>query len=145
MATTSQLIGNDCFIAMLSDTMSDTGEIFKSGALADVTDLLKKLAGPAFEELGALFGDNAKVYRLKNFLRTAEKMKRILDDAGLHPKAVPSRLLLPILDTCSVEDNDDLQERWAGLLASASQESDSLSPVLHRNSQAVNAEGSEAL
>ena len=43
-------------------------------------------------------------------------------------KAVPSRLLLPILDTCSVEDSEDLQERWAGLLATASQEGDSLSP-----------------
>jgi hypothetical protein len=113
---------------MLSDTMSETGEILKSGALADVTDLLKKLAGPPFEQLGAILADTVSVYRVKNLLRTMEKTKRILEDAGLHPKPVPSRLLLPIFDTCSVEDNDDLQERWAGLLASASQEGDSLSP-----------------
>jgi hypothetical protein len=108
--------------------MSDTGEIIRSGALTTVTDLLKTLAGPAFEEFGAILGDKAKIYRLKNFIKTAEKSKQILDEAGLKPESVPSRLLLPIIENCSVEDNDDLQERWAGLLASASQESDSLSP-----------------
>jgi Abortive infection alpha len=51
-----------------------------------------------------------------------------LRDAGLQANPVPPRLLLPIFDNCSVEDNDDLQELWAGLLASASQETDSLSP-----------------
>jgi len=116
------------FNAMLSSIMDGTGDILKSGALTDITDLLKKLAGPAFEELGAILGDSVRVFRVKNLLRTTERTKRILEDAGLHPKPVPSRLLLPILDTCSVEDNDDLQERWAGLLASASQETDSLSP-----------------
>jgi len=108
--------------------MDDTGEILKSGAVTHLTDLLKRLAGPAFDELGAILADNVRVYRVKNLLKTTEKTKRILQDAGLRPNPIPSRLLLPILDTCSVEDNDDLQERWAGLLASASQEADSLSP-----------------
>jgi Abortive infection alpha len=109
-------------------TIDGTGEIIKSGAMANLTDLLKTLAGPAFEELGAILADHVRVYRVKNLLRTTEKTKRILLDAGLPPNPVPTRLLLPILDACSVEDNDDLQERWAGLLASASQEADSLSP-----------------
>jgi hypothetical protein len=108
--------------------MDGTGEIIKSGAMANLTDLLKTLAGPAFEELGAILADHVRVYRVKNLLRTTEKTKRILLGAGLPPNPVPTRLLLPILDACSVEDNDDLQERWAGLLASASQEADSLSP-----------------
>ena len=74
-----------------------------------------------------MIGNQARVYRVKNAIKTAEKTKRILKDAGLNPGPVPTRLLLPILDACSVEDNNDLQERWAALLASASQEAD-LSP-----------------
>jgi Abortive infection alpha/Protein of unknown function (DUF2806) len=89
---------------------------------------LHKLAGPAVEEVGLMIGDRVKVYRIKNLIATTQKTRRILEDAGLLPNAVPSRLLLPIMDTCSVEDNEDLQQRWAGLLASASQESDSFSP-----------------
>jgi len=108
--------------------MHDANEIIKTGALSDLTGLLKRLAGPSIDEVGAILADQVKVYRLKNLLKTAEKTKRILEDAGVEPQSIPSRYLLPILDTCSVEDNDDLQERWAGLLASASQEADSLSP-----------------
>jgi hypothetical protein len=113
---------------MLASIMDGTGEILKSGALTHITDLLNKLAGPAFEEVGAILRDNVRVYRVRNLLKTEEKTRRILEDAGFHPKSVPSRLLLPILDTCSIEDDDDLQERWAGLLATASQETDSFSP-----------------
>ncbi len=108
--------------------MDDVGGVIKSGTLANVTDMVKKLAGPALEELGAIFGDKVSVYRIKNFIEVTEKTKRMLENAGLEAKSVPGRLLLPIFDACSVEENDDLQERWAGLLASASQESDSLSP-----------------
>lgn len=108
--------------------MDATGEILKSGALTNATDLLKQLAGPAFEEFGAILGDKLRVYRIKNLIRTTEKTKRILQEAGLTANAVPSRLLLPIIETCAVEDDEDIQELWAGLLASASQESSDLSP-----------------
>jgi len=70
--------------------MDGTGEIIKSGAMANLTDLLKTLAGPAFEELGAILADHVRVYRVKNLLRTMEKTKRILQDAGLPPNPVPT-------------------------------------------------------
>ncbi len=75
-----------------------------------------------------MLGDHVRVYRVKNLVKTAQKTKRILEEAGLHAQEVPGRVLLPILDTCSLENDDDLQERWAGLLATASQEADSFSP-----------------
>ena len=53
--------------------MSDVGEIVKSGAMADLTAMLKSLAGPSIEEVGAILGDNVRVYRLKDLLRTAER------------------------------------------------------------------------
>jgi hypothetical protein len=80
-------------------------------------DLLHKLAGPMAEEFGALFGDKVRVYRVKNLVATIQKTERILRDAGLPANAVPSRLLLPIVENSSVEDNETLQEMWAGLLS----------------------------
>ncbi len=99
-----------------------------SKTIANASELLNKLAGPAFEECGAMVGDTLHVYRVKNLLRTVDKTKRILLEAGVSPNAVPSRLLLPLLENCSLEDDDDLQERWARLLASASQETQEMSP-----------------
>jgi hypothetical protein len=51
-----------------------------------------------------------------------------LAGAHLSPGAVPPRLFLPILEASSVESDESLQERWAGLLATASEQADSLSP-----------------
>jgi hypothetical protein len=93
-----------------------------------VTDLIQKLAGPMVEEVGLMLGDKARVYRIKNWVETALKTERILRNAGLPPNAVPPRLLLPIIEGSSLENDDSLQELWAGLLASASQQNDAVSP-----------------
>lgn len=75
-----------------------------------------------------MLGDTVRVYRVRNMVKTVQKTERILRDAGLTPNAVPPRLLLPIVENSSVEDDDSLQELWAGLLATASQQTDSVSP-----------------
>jgi hypothetical protein len=108
--------------------MTDTGEILKSGLVDKAADLLHKLAGPMAEEFGAILGDKVRVYRVKNLVATMQRTERILRDAGLPPNAVPPRLLLPMIENSSVEDDAALQEMWAGLLATASQQTDSVSP-----------------
>ena len=108
--------------------MSDPGDILKSGPVDKVVDLLHRLAGPMFDEFGAMLADGVRVYRVHNLVSTVKKTERILCDAGLPANAVPPRLLLPIIENCSVEDDETLREMWAGLLATASQQTDSVSP-----------------
>ena len=108
--------------------MSDLGEIVKSGPADKVADLLHRLAGPMFDEFGAILADKVRVYRAKNLVSTVRKTERILREAGLSANAVPTRLLLPIMEASSVENTETLQEMWAGLLATASQQTDSVSP-----------------
>jgi hypothetical protein len=81
-----------------------------------------------FDEFGAILADKARVYRAKNLVSTVRKVERILSEAGLPANAVPTRLLLPIMEASSVENTETLQEMWAGLLATASQQTDSVSP-----------------
>jgi hypothetical protein len=108
--------------------MSDAGEIVKSGAFDKLADIIHKLAGPMAEEVGFMMADKIKVYRLKNLIAVGKKTEKILKEAHLSPDAVPPRLFLPILEAASIENDEALQDLWAGLLASASEESDSLSP-----------------
>lgn len=104
----------------------ETGSILK---ITDrVSDLIQKLAGPMAEEVGLMLGDKVRVYRYKNWIETAKKTERMLHDAGLPPNAVPPRLLLPIIESSSIEDDDSVQELWAGLLATASQQTGFVSP-----------------
>ena len=91
-----------------------------------VLDLVDKLCGPLTEEVGLLLGDKFRKYRVRNWIATATECERMLRNAGLPPGAVPPRLLLPIIENSSLEDNDSLQGLWAGLLATASQQTDAV-------------------
>jgi hypothetical protein len=108
--------------------MSDAGEIIKSGAADKLADIIHKLAGPMADEIGMMMADKIKVYRVRNWVSVVKKTEKILAEANLSPDAVPPRLFLPILEASSIEGDSTLQGLWAGLLASASEKSDSLSP-----------------
>jgi hypothetical protein len=108
--------------------VSDVGDILKPDPVDKAADLLHKLAGPIFEEFGAMLADKVRVYRVKNLVSTMQTTERILRDAGLPAKTVPPRLLLPIIENSSIEDNEMLRDMWAGLLGTASQQTDSVSP-----------------
>jgi hypothetical protein len=103
--------------------MNDFSETFNKFA-----DLVHRLTGPVCDDIGAMISDSMKPYRAKNLVNTLQKTERILREAGLPANAVPTRLLFPIVDASSIEDDETLQEMWAGLLATASQQSDSVSP-----------------
>lgn len=108
--------------------MSGIESIVATGATTLAVDLLRRLAGPAADQVGLMLGDKAWEYRANNLIKITMRLQRKLREAGLPASTVPPRLLLPIIENCSVEDNETLQEMWAGLLATASQETDSMSP-----------------
>jgi Abortive infection alpha len=99
-----------------------------SETINKVTDLVHRLTGPVCDDIAAMMSDSMKPYRAKNLVNTVRNTQRILREAGLPANAVPTRLLFPIVDASSIEDDKTLQGMWAGLLATASQESDSVSP-----------------
>jgi hypothetical protein len=98
--------------------------------LADpVVDLIKKVAGPAAEEVGLTMRDSVHVYRAKRAYHLAEKFRRFTAERGIDPKAVSLKLLLPILDGASIEEDEDLHTMWANLLANAADPREKI-PVL---------------
>jgi hypothetical protein len=102
---------------MLSD-----GELVKAGldaVLAPVRDTINRLLGPMADELSGILADPVRVFRFKRSVRLLEKVRRIADDAGFEPRAVPLKTLLPILENASLEEDEELHDRWASLLANA--------------------------
>ncbi|HLG16585.1 MAG TPA: Abi-alpha family protein [Blastocatellia bacterium] len=96
--------------------------------------LLGRLCGPAVDEWGLLLQDRARVHRLKNQLRMLGKVQDMLLKAGTEVRAVPLRTLLPLLEGAALEDDENLSDKWAGLLASAasSGEAESTHPSFPR-------------
>ena len=91
-----------------------TGELAKSETVAGLT---KRLFGPkadAIAERWAL-GDKEKLY--ENVARAVHRAREILAELGLSARDVPLKLIHPMLDGVANEDDPDLCERWAHMLA----------------------------
>lgn len=85
-----------------------------------IEGFLKLVCVPALEEVGLLLKDQVRHWRLNNVLRILHKAQGKLDfnDDKLHIKAHP-RVALSIIDNGSLNDNDEIQELWAGLFISS--------------------------
>lgn len=91
-----------------------------SAALDAASKLITNLLGPASEEAGLLLHDRVRRFRLINQLKVLGKTQKILEQSGINPKTVPLRVLAPLLESASLNDDESLSEKWACLLANAS-------------------------
>lgn len=80
--------------------------------------LIKGLFGKAFSEAGELITDNVRYRRAKNQVKIFEKAEKFLKDRGVNNRIkMDLKALAPLLQYCSLEENDDLQDKWAKLIA----------------------------
>jgi hypothetical protein len=84
-----------------------------------VKPFLDKVIGPGAEELGEAGRDYIKGVRTRNAEKTISKASKMLDAVGAEPASVPLRVLAPLLENASLEDDDFLSNAWAALLANA--------------------------
>jgi|ERR1051325_6987535 hypothetical protein len=99
--------------------MNEELELTKEALKGPIGELLRNICGPVSIEIGETFGAWARTYRMTQGLKMLQKTQRMLRDAGINPKTVSPRLFLPILESASVEDDGDMQTRWAALLANS--------------------------
>jgi hypothetical protein len=59
------------------------------------------------------------MYRYERQLKCVEKAEKMAQDAGFAPQAVPPKILFPLLEGASFEENEELHTMWAALLANA--------------------------
>jgi hypothetical protein len=85
-----------------------------------IEGFLKLVCVPALEEVGLLFKDQMRHWRLNNVLKILEKAKGKLEfaDDKLHIKAHP-KVAISIIDNGSLNDNDEIQDLWAGLFVAS--------------------------
>lgn len=97
-------------------------EIAKEGVkqLAEkASHFLGKLVEQPLEELGGLLTDQVKLWRFKNQVNIILKAEKYLKDKNIEPRKIPLKTLVPLLEQSSWEENPDMQNRWASLLASS--------------------------
>ena len=107
-------------------------ELLKVGvdaAVAPVKDVINRLFGPFADQLGGLMADPIRVWRYQRSLKLFDKVARLSASRAIELKVVPLKTILPILEYASVEEDEDLHDRWANLLANSAIDSDRVRPI----------------
>ena len=79
-------------------------------------DFLDKLVMPSVEETGLLIKDKVTYWKFKNQVKILNKAKEYCEKHGINPKTVSFKLLVPLIETSSLEEDELLQDKWAILL-----------------------------
>lgn len=84
-------------------------------------NFIGKVLGAPIEVAGAIVSDQLKHWRAANLERLHAKWLKKLNDRGISPDAANKLSFdigVPLLEAAAMEQNEDVQELWAGLLAS---------------------------
>jgi hypothetical protein len=93
---------------------------------------LGKLLDQGLEQGGGLISDTVAFWRFKNKVNLALKTKQFLDSKGIDPRKVLPKVALPILEAGSLEIDEEMQDRWAALLANAATAGERVPPAFPR-------------
>lgn len=77
---------------------------------------LERVTGPAVDEVGMLLADNVRIWRWKNQIKILESAQRYAEKHNISLKKIPIKLLVPLLENASLEEDENLQEKWRNLL-----------------------------
>lgn len=105
-------------IVGLGKTAENTLAITKElrGFLASI---FGPLLGPATEEIGQYIADPIRIARQERLLKYAEKSQKQIEGLSATPQVIKPKILFPIVEYSTLEDDDYLQDKWVNLLTSA--------------------------
>lgn len=99
-------------IEKIIDGLNLPKQLFEKGEA-----LLKTLFGPSFNELGGLIGDQVRFRRFNNQINIFSKAQEKLKQKKIDPQKVSLKVLAPLIEYSSLEEEENLQEKWANLIA----------------------------
>lgn len=79
--------------------------------------VIKALFGPSIKEMAGTLGDSFRFRRFKNQVKILEKAEKYLEKKKMSPKKLDLKVLVPLLEYTSLEENPSLQETWAKLIS----------------------------
>lgn len=102
----------------ITTTLAKTAEASLAKAAKENShSFLKAVLHEPAQELGGLLGDKIRERRHANLIKATSRAQERLKAAGRTPNEVPLSIIHPALEGASVEEDPDLQEMWANLLA----------------------------
>jgi hypothetical protein len=94
----------------------------------EVSEFLEKVIPNFVLEGGGILSDTVRFWRWKNQINIIKKAKSIVENSKLDKKQVPLKILLPIMENSSLEEEELIQNKWANILANAITASRDITP-----------------
>jgi hypothetical protein len=88
-------------------------------AKKDGESFLACVLGEPLKEFGGLLKDRIAARRHRNLTKIAVAAKKQLEEHGLEPQEVPLKIIHPLLEASSLEEDNTLQGAWTNLLSDA--------------------------
>jgi len=85
----------------------------------ELDGFIKAIVPDPIVQLGGILTDHVVFWRWKNQVKIAKKAKKFLDDNGITPQQIPLKIFIPLLEQGALEEDDNIQTKWASLLANA--------------------------
>jgi hypothetical protein len=91
------------------------------GKIIDAGGKLAQYFDGMLRERGGIAEDNMKLRRLENRLKLYDKAEKLLRERGLDgpTREVPVKFALPLVAYATLEEDEELQDIWAQMLANA--------------------------
>lgn len=82
---------------------------------------LSKYIGVPLEQASGILEDKLKYYRWERKIRLLERANKFLEERGINQSIipVPLKIAIPLLESGSIEDDDDIQDVYACILVNA--------------------------
>lgn len=85
----------------------------------EVKSFLDSVVPDFVRQGGGILSDNMRFWRFKNQVNIVKKAQKIINESGLQKQQVPLKVLTPLIESSSLEEDGIMQEKWANLLANA--------------------------
>lgn len=85
--------------------------------LAGAKVFLQKLINPPLETLGDMLASEIMIFKFKRQVTLLTKAEAYLKKKGIKTKKVALKMLVPLLEESSLEEDETLHDMWAKLLA----------------------------
>lgn len=87
----------------------------------EILDRVEKLGatlfGPSLKEVGLALADEVRFRRIKNQVKILSKAEEFVRERNRPIKEIPLKVLVPLLDNASLEEEENIQLKWARLTA----------------------------
>lgn len=80
-------------------------------------NFVDKLIMPSVEETGLLMKDQVTMWRFKNQVKMLNKAKEYCEKHNIAPKKISLKVLSPLLEYSSLEEEEQMQDKWSILLS----------------------------